>query len=87
VENRNVRKGSSLRKLSAELSTKGVERSIIEAVLSESDRSDNEEIDKIILKKAKRYDDRQKFVGYLARQGFSFDEINEGIDRFYASND
>jgi regulatory protein len=85
VENRNVRKGSSMRKLSSELSAKGVDRTVIEHILSESERSDTEEIDKIIVKKAKRYDDRQKFVAYLARQGFSFDEINEGLDRYYSA--
>jgi len=82
VENRNVRKGSSMRKLQSELSAKGVERSIVDSVLVASDRTDTEEIDKIIIKKAKRYDDRQKLVAYLARQGFSFDAINEGIDRY-----
>ena len=86
VENRNVRKGSSMRKLSSELSAKGVDRTVIEQILNESDRSDTEEIDKIILKKAKRYDDSQKFVAYLARQGFSFDEINEGLDRYYSED-
>lgn len=87
VENRNVRKGSSIRKLQSELSAKGVESSVIAHVLSDSDRSDDEEIDKIILKKAKRYDDHNKFVAYLARQGFSFDAINSGLQRFAEKED
>lgn len=81
VENRNVRKGSSMRKLQSELSAKGVESSIIQAVIGESERSDSEEIDKIIVKKAKRYDDRNKLIAYLARQGFSYDEITSGLRR------
>lgn len=81
VENRNVRKGSSMRKLQSELSSKGVESSIIQTVVGESERSDSEEIDKIIAKKSKRYDDRNKLIAYLARQGFSYDEITSGLRR------
>lgn len=84
VENRNVRKGSSLRKLRAELMTKGVKASIIDEVLSETDRSDENEIDKILEKKYQRYDDPQKLMAYLARQGFGYDDIKEAIDRYEA---
>lgn len=80
VENRNFRKGSSLRKLRAELSQKGVSPEIIEKVFAESARNDSEEIQKIIAKKAKKYPDRQKLVAYLARQGFNFDEINRALN-------
>lgn len=79
VENRNVRKGSSLRKLQAELQAKGVERSIIEQTLESSERSDTEEIQKIIAKKASRYDDEQKLVAYLMRQGFRYDDVKEAL--------
>lgn len=81
VENRNVRKGSSLRKLRAELGVKGVSSQIIDEVLSESDRTDDDEIEKIILKKKARYDDPQKFMAYLARQGFSYDAIKDALTR------
>ena len=79
VENRNQRKGSSLKKLRAELLQKGVSGVIIEQVFAETSRNDAEEIRKIIEKKAKRYPDQQKLVAYLARQGFSFDEINRAL--------
>lgn len=78
VENRNVRKGSSLRKLSAELTAKGVDKTIIDEVVSESDRSDHDELQKIIAKKRNKYDD-QKLMAYLARQGFSYDDIKEAM--------
>lgn len=81
IENRNQRKGSSLRKLSAELSGKGVERTIIERLLAESDRTDTDELQKIIAKKRPRYDDDQKFMAYLARQGFSYDDIKEALNQ------
>jgi Uncharacterized protein conserved in bacteria len=79
VENRNVRKGSSLRKLQAELQAKGVERSIIERVLEGTERTDIDELKKIIAKKASRYDDEQKLMAYLMRQGFRYDDVKEAL--------
>jgi regulatory protein len=79
VENRNMRKGSSLRKLQSELMAKGVERSIIEHALQTSERSDTNELQKIILKKASRYSDEQKLMAYLVRQGFSYDDVKQAI--------
>jgi regulatory protein len=80
VENRNVRKGSSLRKLKSELSAKGVTSEIVEQILSHSERTDQEEIQKIIAKKAARYDDQQKLIAYLARQGFRYDDIQSALN-------
>jgi regulatory protein len=79
VENRNMRKGSSQRKLQAELRAKGVDSAIIEQVLSSSERNDKDEITKIITKKRARYPDDQKLMQYLARQGFSYDEIKSAL--------
>ena len=81
IENRNLRKGSSKRKLSAELSAKGVDRTIIEKYLIETERDDVTELQKIIDKKRPRYDDEQKFMSYLARQGFSYDDIKAALQR------
>lgn len=79
VENRNLRKGSSKRKLQMELMAKGVERTIIDQVLGTTERSDQDEIQKIIAKKARRYDDQQKLMAYLVRQGFSFDDVKQAL--------
>jgi regulatory protein len=79
VENRSLRKGASKRKLSSELSAKGVERSIIERLLSETERTDESELQKIIEKKRSKYPDDQKFMMYLARQGFSYDDIKSAL--------
>ena len=79
VENRNMRKGSSMRRLKSELSAKGVKADIIETVIGATDRTDIEEIQKIIVKKAKRYNDEQKLIAYLARQGFRYDDIKEAL--------
>ncbi|MBC7868629.1 RecX family transcriptional regulator [Candidatus Saccharibacteria bacterium] len=75
IENRSLKKGVSKRKLSAELSAKGIDRSITEQLLGETERTDADELQKIILKKRSRYPDEQKLIAYLARQGFSYDDI------------
>jgi len=79
VESRNVVKGTSLRKLTAELRAKGVSGEIIEATLSESGREDGDELAKIVAKKRSRYPDDQKFMQYLARQGFDYDAIKQAL--------
>lgn len=75
VESRNLTKGTSLRKLRAELQSKGVASGIIDSVQANSERSDGSEIAKVIAKKRARYPDNQKLIQYLARQGFSYDDI------------
>ena len=75
VDNRNQTKGSSLRKLQNELRAKGVQQSIIESVLSASDRNDEDELNKVIAKKHSKYPDEQKLIQYLMRQGFRYDDI------------
>ena len=79
VENRNQTKGMSRRKLEAELRAKGVANDIIERNLGDSLRNDIDELQKIIAKKRRRYPDEQKFMQYLARQGFSFDDIKTAL--------
>lgn len=79
VENRNLTKGASKRKLSSELAAKGVERGIIEQLLAESSRTDESELQKIIIKKRPKYTDEQKLMQYLARQGFGYDDIKRAL--------
>lgn len=79
VENRNQTKGTSQRKLAAELQAKGVDRSIIERHLAETERNDSDELAKIIAKKRRQYPDDQKFMQYLARQGFRYDDIKTAL--------
>lgn len=79
VENRNQTKGSSRRKLVAELRAKGVEQTIIDDALIQTERRDENEIQKIIVKKRKKYPDEQKLMQYLARQGFSYDDIRRAL--------
>lgn len=80
VENRNQTKGMSRRKLEAELRTKGVSSEIITRYLQQSARSDANELEKMIAKKRMRYPDEQKLMQYLARQGFSYDDIRTALE-------
>ena len=75
VENRNQRKGSSVKKLKLELQQKGINQFTIDQVVEESNRDDKQELKKIIAKKTKRYADRQKLISYLLRQGFLYGDI------------
>lgn len=75
VENRNVSKGVSVKKLRNELAQKGISHQIIDDVLDNSARNDEDELRKIIARKANRYPDQQKFIQYLVRQGFNYSDV------------
>lgn len=79
-EHRFMQKGTSLRRLKLELGQKGIDRELIDQLIAENIRSDEEELAKIIAKKRYKYPDRQKFIAYLARQGFSYDDIKKSFD-------
>lgn len=81
IENRNARKGSSLRKLRLELAQKGVAAEIVDRVLASGERNDAEEIRKIIAKKQRKYDD-EKLVAYLVRQGFDYYTAREAVENY-----
>lgn len=79
IENRQERKGISRRKLHSELAAKGIDKQVIEELLGQSLRNDQTEIQKVIAKKRKRYDDPKKLVAYLSRLGFQYDDIQSAL--------
>lgn len=79
VENRLLTKGASRRKLFSELRVKGVDNTIIERALVNTERNDIDEVKKIITKKRSRYSDDSKLTMYLARQGFSYDTVKQAL--------
>jgi regulatory protein len=79
VENRLSTKGISARKLVGELRLKGVDTSIIDHAMQNSPREERSEIQKVLAKKRHRYDDEQKLIAYLMRQGFSYDVIRDAL--------
>lgn len=79
IDNRNVRKGTSFKKLTQELRQKGVEPVLIESLLGSSERTNEAELRKILQKKRSRYDDPQKLIAYLQRLGFSYSDITDAL--------
>lgn len=79
IEQRHLTKGASKRKLMSELRGKGVDIGLIEQLLHSSSRNDEDELRKMIEKKRGRHSDEQKLIQYLARQGFSFDDIKQAL--------
>lgn len=80
IDNRSLNKGVSRRKLVSELRSKGIDTSIIDNVMEKTERTDKDELEKMIQKKRSKYSDDQKLMSYLARQGFSYDDIKSAID-------
>lgn len=85
VDNRRLLKPTSLRRLQLELQQKHVSRDIIDKVVRGSDG--NEEVTALrnmVLKKRahSRYQDGQKLIAYLMRQGFRYDDIKSVLAEF-----
>jgi len=80
IENRNLRRGTSFRRLKAELAAKGVSGGIVDEFLEKSERQELDELRKVVAKKAIKYDDPQKLIGYLVRQGFRYDDIRSVLN-------
>ena len=86
VRARQLTKPVSKRRLTAELIQKGVTNDLIQQALSGTDEATNaydetEALRTIIAKKRKqaRYQDEQKLMQYLARQGFGYDLIKSTL--------
>lgn len=77
VSNRRLLKPVSKRRLVQELRQKRVESSIIDAVLAEDETDERDTLKQLVERKRRqtRYQDTQKLMQYLARQGFSYDDI------------
>lgn len=80
IANRHQTKGSSMKKLRQELYSKGIDRELVDAVIDESDRNDESELKKVLCKKAKKYKDQRKLIGYLMRCGFKYDDITRELN-------
>lgn len=81
VSNRRLLKPISKRKLKAELRAKRVDGDIISKVLSEDETNDSAVIKEEIEKKRRqsKYQDDSKLMQYLARQGYSYEDIKNNL--------
>ena len=75
VNNRRALKSTSKRRLVLELRQKHVPSDVIDQVLAEDETDELQTLRDLVQKKRHRYPDRQKFMRYLAAQGFSYDDI------------
>lgn len=81
VRARQLTKPISKRRLTAELQQKGVASELIEEATSNEGYDERAALREIITKKRRqpRYQDEQKLMAYLARQGFSYDAIRGAL--------
>lgn len=82
VENRRLLKPVSRRRLQLELQQKRVAQDIIDSVLREDKTEDKTTLKELIARKRKqsKYQDKEKLMAYLSRQGFSYSDIKEALE-------
>lgn len=81
VDSRMLHKKPSKRKLEQELMQKGVDQKIIATVLQSEAINERDNLLTLVQKKRKlvRYQDDNKLIAYLLRQGFSYDDVKEAM--------
>lgn len=81
VENRRLLKSTSRRKLQLELRQKRVSDDVIKQVLDDDETDEREVLRDLISKKRAlvRYQDDQKLIAYLSRQGFDYRDIKTAL--------
>lgn len=77
VENRRLLKATSRRRLAQELKQKRISNEIIDKVLADdkAETDEREVLRALVERKRARYPDKLKLMQYLARQGYSYDDI------------
>lgn len=77
VDNRRAIKSVSKRRLIMELRQKHVPDDVVQQVLAEDETTDLDTLRQLVAKKRQqsRYQDSQKLMQYLARQGYGYDDI------------
>lgn len=75
IATRRLLKSTSKRRLRMELMQKHVPDEIIQQALGEDETDERQALRDLVAKKQRRYPDKQKFMRYLAGQGFSYDDI------------
>lgn len=80
VANRRTLKSTSKRRLRLELLQKHVPGDVIDDVLAHDETDERQTLRDLIAKKRRRYPDRQKLLAYLARQGFTYNDIVSVLD-------
>lgn len=81
VESRRLTKAISKQKLQLELRQKGITEAVVTEALAVSEYRESDALQDLIAKKSRqsRYQDSQKLLQYLMRQGFRYDEVREAL--------
>ena len=81
VENRRLLKATSTKKLRLELKQKKISDDIIRLVLEADETDERQILRELVEKKRKqtRYQNNEKLMMYLARQGFNYDDIKAAL--------
>lgn len=82
VRSRRALKPTSLRRLRQELLQKRIDLEIIQKVLAEDETDEVEVIRQLIMRKRKqtRYQEKDKLIAYLLRQGFQYSAVKEVLE-------
>lgn len=82
VATRRLLKSTSKRRLSQELRQKRISDDVISQVLEADETNERDVLKELVEKKRRqsKYQDDQKLMQYLARQGFNFDDIKFALD-------
>lgn len=82
VENRRLLRSASARRISQELKAKHVSDTIIQKVLEEDSTEDSTILTTLVERKRKqtRYQDDQKLLAYLIRQGYNYQDVKQAIE-------
>lgn len=83
VHDRHLLRPTSKRKLILELKKKRIADSYIQAALEQNEVTEAESLDQVIAKKRRqlKYQDDEKLMQYLARQGFSYGDIKTALTK------
>ncbi|MEO5627375.1 MAG: RecX family transcriptional regulator [Candidatus Saccharimonadales bacterium] len=81
IRNRRSLKPTSLRRLRQELAQKHVAKDVVEQAISEDEGDESDTLKELINKKRQqvRYQDDQKMIAYLLRQGFNYGDVKEAL--------
>lgn len=83
VNDRRLLKSTTRRRLTQELRQKRIADDIIEQVLAEDETDEREVLRELVERKRHRYPDKLKFMQYLSRQGFNYDDIKTVLEENY----
>ncbi len=87
VRSRANTRNFSARRMKVELQKKGIKPEIIAKTMAISDDYDEmAALNTLITKRRNKYDDERKFIAYLARQGFSYDDIKSALAEHDTAN-